>query len=80
MFARLGAVVVHNPWKVIGLWVLLAIAVVASAPELESTTDQSAFLPSHYESIQALEMQQEAFPQSRRPRRSLCSPGRMGRR
>ncbi|WP_084496805.1 MMPL family transporter [Nocardia amamiensis] len=67
MFARLGAVVVHNPWKVIGLWVLLAIAVVASAPELKSTTDQSAFLPSHYESIQALEMQQEAFPQSSAP-------------
>ncbi|MGO4616274.1 MMPL family transporter [Nocardia sp. 2YAB30] len=67
MFARLGAVVVHNPWKVIGLWVLLAIAVVASAPELKSTTDQSAFLPSHYESIQALELQQKAFPQSSAP-------------
>ncbi|MEV6323096.1 hypothetical protein AB0M45_18140 [Nocardia sp. NPDC051787] len=46
---------------------LLAIAVVASAPELKSTTDQSAFLPPHYESIQALEMQQEAFPQSSAP-------------
>ncbi|WP_327112489.1 MMPL family transporter [Nocardia sp. NBC_01730] len=67
MFARLGAMVVHNPWKVIGLWVLLAIAVVASAPELKSTTDQSAFLPSHYESIQALELQQKAFPQSSAP-------------
>ncbi|WP_327097455.1 MMPL family transporter [Nocardia vinacea] len=67
MFARLGAVVVHNPWKVIGMWMLLAIAVVISAPELKSTTDQSAFLPSHYESIQALEMQQEAFSQSSAP-------------
>ncbi|MBF6167472.1 MMPL family transporter [Streptomyces gardneri] len=67
MFARLGAVVVHNPWKVIGLWVLLAIAVVATAPELKSTTDQSAFLPSHYESIQALELQQRAFPESSAP-------------
>lgn len=67
MFARLGAVVVHNPWKVIGLWVLLAIAVVAAAPELKSTTDQSAFLPSHYESIQALELQQKAFPDSSAP-------------
>ncbi|MGK8520631.1 MMPL family transporter [Nocardia asteroides] len=67
MFARLGAVVVHNPWKVIGLWVLLAIAVVATAPELKSTTDQSAFLPSHYESIRALELQQEAFPESSAP-------------
>ncbi|MFI7669637.1 hypothetical protein [Nocardia sp. NPDC049526] len=59
--------VVHNPWKVIGLWALLAIAAVASAPELKSTTDQSAFLPSYYESIQALEMLQEAFPQSSAP-------------
>jgi RND superfamily putative drug exporter len=67
MFARLGAVVVHNPWKVIGLWVLLAIAVVATAPELKSTTDQSDFLPSHYESIQALELQQRAFPESSAP-------------
>ncbi|MFI7671961.1 MMPL family transporter [Nocardia sp. NPDC049526] len=67
MFARLGAVVVHNPWKVIGLWMLLTIAVVVSAPELKSTTDQSAFLPSHYESIQALEVQQESFPQSSAP-------------
>ncbi|WP_051174857.1 MMPL family transporter [Nocardia exalbida] len=67
MFARLGAVVVHNPWKVIGLWLLLTIAVVAAAPELKSTTDQSAFLPSHYESIQALELQQKAFPDSSAP-------------
>ncbi|WP_433680997.1 MMPL family transporter [Nocardia sp. CA-119907] len=67
MFARLGAIVVHNPWKVIGLWLLIIIAVVASAPELKSTTDQSAFLPSHYESIQAMELQQKAFPQNEAP-------------
>lgn len=67
MFARLGAVVVHNPWKVIGLWLLLAVAVVASAPELKPTSDQAAFLPSHYESIQAMELQQKAFPQSSAP-------------
>lgn len=67
MFARLGRVVVHHPWKVIGLWLLIIVGVVAAAPELKSTTDQSEFLPSHYESIQALDMQQQAFPQSAAP-------------
>ncbi|RDI46190.1 MMPL family transporter [Nocardia mexicana] len=67
MFARLGAVVVHNPWKTIGLWVLIVIAVMATAPKLASTTDQSDFLPSHYESIQAMELQEKAFPQSSAP-------------
>ncbi|WP_280455715.1 MMPL family transporter [Nocardia brasiliensis] len=67
MFARLGRLVVHHPWKVIGLWLLIIVGVVAAAPQLKSTTDQSAFLPSHYESIQAMEMQQKAFPQSAAP-------------
>ncbi|MEV6561030.1 MMPL family transporter [Nocardia sp. NPDC051756] len=67
MFARLGQLVVHHPWKVIGLWLLIIVGVVAAAPQLTSTTDQSDFLPSHYESIQALELQQKAFPQSAAP-------------
>ncbi|MBF6171478.1 MMPL family transporter [Nocardia blacklockiae] len=67
MFARLGALVVHHPWKTIGLWVLIVIAVVATAPKLTSTTDQSDFLPSHYESIQAMRVQERAFPQSSAP-------------
>ncbi|WP_069165346.1 MMPL family transporter [Nocardia altamirensis] len=67
MFARLGQLVVHHPWKVIGLWLLIIIGVVAAAPELKSTTDQAEFLPSHYESIQAMQMQQQAFPQSAAP-------------
>ncbi|WP_280256635.1 MMPL family transporter [Nocardia wallacei] len=67
MFARLGALVVHHPWKTIGLWVLIVIAVIATAPKLTSTTDQSDFLPSHYESIQAMQAQERAFPQSSAP-------------
>lgn len=67
MFARLGQLVVHHPWKVIGLWLLIIVGVAAAAPQLTSTTDQSDFLPSHYESIQALDMQQKAFPQSAAP-------------
>ncbi|MGV9674863.1 MMPL family transporter [Nocardia sp. NPDC003482] len=67
MFARLGRLVVRHPWKTIGLWVLIVIAVVATAPKLTSTTDQSDFLPSHYESIQAAQLQEKAFPQVSAP-------------
>ncbi|QIS08899.1 MMPL family transporter [Nocardia arthritidis] len=67
MFARLGRLVVHHPWKVIGLWALIAVAVMVTAPKLQSTADQSQFLPSHYESVQAMDLQQKAFPQSSAP-------------
>ncbi|MET8424763.1 MMPL family transporter [Nocardia sp. NPDC004860] len=62
MFALLGRIAVNHPWKVIALWVIATIAVVGLAPKLTATTDQSSFLPSHYESIQAMELQQRAFP------------------
>ncbi|MEV6062472.1 MMPL family transporter [Nocardia asteroides] len=67
MFARLGRVVVHHPWKVIGLWVIAIVAVLSTAPALTATTDQSAFLPSHYESIQAMQLQERTFPQQSAP-------------
>ncbi|MFD6389624.1 MMPL family transporter [Nocardia sp. NPDC060259] len=67
MFARLGRVVVHHPWKVIGLWVIAIVAVLSTAPALTATTDQSEFLPSHYESIQAMKLQEQAFPQHSAP-------------
>lgn len=64
MFARLGQIVVHHPWRVIALWVLAAIGVIATSPGLSTTTDESSFLPQHYESIQASNLQDSAFPQS----------------
>jgi RND superfamily putative drug exporter len=66
MFAGLGRVVVHNPWKVIGLWVLAAVAVVVFAPSLADVTtqDQANFLPDDYESAQAQALTQEAFGQA----------------
>ncbi|MQY24912.1 MMPL family transporter [Nocardia aurantia] len=67
MFARLGALVVRRPWLTIGAWVLIVIVVALSAPKLTATTDQSAFLPSHYESIQALQLQEKAFPNAESP-------------
>ncbi|MDL4816304.1 MMPL family transporter [Actinomadura opuntiae] len=67
MFARIGRVVVHHPWRVIAVWLAAAVAVVALAPKLTATTDEASFLPSHYESIQALDVQQKAFPQAATP-------------
>jgi putative drug exporter of the RND superfamily len=67
MFARLGALVVRRPWWTISAWVLIIVAVVSMAPKLTPTTDQADFLPSHYESIQAAQLQQKAFPDSAAP-------------
>ncbi|MGH6654751.1 MAG: MMPL family transporter [Actinocrinis sp.] len=67
MFARLGRMVAYHPWRVIGVWIIAAIAVISLAPKLASTADESSFLPSHYESIQALDLQQSAFPQHAAP-------------
>src|SRR5580693_10056888 len=63
-FAGLGRMVVRHPWRVIALWVIAAIAVVATAPALPTTTNESSFLPSSYESIRAANLQDQAFPQA----------------
>ena len=67
MFAGLGRLVVHHPWKVIAVWLVAAIAVISLAPKLAATSDEAAFLPDHYESIQALNLQQTAFPNAATP-------------
>jgi RND superfamily putative drug exporter len=66
MFGRLGRLVVHNPWKVIAVWVLAAIAILAFAPSLNDvkTQDQANFLPNSYESVQAQELAKQAFGQT----------------
>jgi RND superfamily putative drug exporter len=56
--------VVRHPWRVIALWVVAAVAVIATAPALPTTTNESSFLPSSYESIRAASLQDQAFPQS----------------
>ncbi|MDE0775594.1 MAG: MMPL family transporter [Nocardioides sp.] len=62
MFGALGRVASRRPWFIIAGWVVFAGLVISLAPTLEATTDQSEFLPSDYESIQAAELQAEAFP------------------
>ncbi|MBO0806151.1 MAG: MMPL family transporter [Nocardiopsaceae bacterium] len=63
-FAALGRFVAGNPWKVIAAWIIVAVAVVATAPALPTTTNEASFLPSNYESIKAQALQQHAFGQA----------------
>ncbi|TIC83285.1 MMPL family transporter [Nocardioides sp. GY 10113] len=62
MFKALGRFISRHPWYVIGAWVALAVAVVSLAPALQTTSEESDFLPDHYESIQAMTLQAEKFP------------------
>jgi putative drug exporter of the RND superfamily len=63
VFERLARFVVYNPWKVIAVWVLATIAIVAFAPTLSDVTnrDQTNFLPNSYESVKALELGKQSF-------------------
>jgi putative drug exporter of the RND superfamily len=65
VFGSLGRGVVKHPWRVIALWVVAVIAVVATSPGLPSTANESSFLPGSYESIRASSLQDKAFPQAR---------------
>jgi RND superfamily putative drug exporter len=63
-FAALGRFVARHPWKVIGAWIVVAVAVIATSPGLPTTSNEASFLPNHYESIQAQNLQDQAFPQA----------------
>jgi RND superfamily putative drug exporter len=63
-FAWLGRTVVRHPWKVIALWLIAAVAVIATSPGLPTTASESSFLPKGYESIRAMDLQDKAFPQA----------------
>ena len=67
MFERIGRGVVRRPWLTIVAWLVAAAAVVISAPQLQTTQDQADFLPSTYESAQAAQVAEEAFPEIREP-------------
>ncbi|MGY2873355.1 putative drug exporter of the RND superfamily [Marmoricola sp. URHA0025 HA25] len=67
MFAALGRFVTRFRWYVIAAWVVLAVLVVSFAPSLTSTQDESEFLPKHYESIRAAQVQDDEFPSQFQP-------------
>ena len=56
--------VTRHPWRVIAVWIIAAVAVIATAPALPTTTNEASFLPSSYESIKAQNLQDQAFPQA----------------
>ncbi|ATL25341.1 MMPL family transporter [Streptomyces formicae] len=62
MFSGLGRFVVRRPWWIILAWVVAAGAVISLAPKLTSSSDEASFLPDHYESIRAADVQEEEFP------------------
>jgi RND superfamily putative drug exporter len=65
MFGRLGAFVVRRAWWVIVGWLVAATVIIATSPSLSDITsaDQGSFLPETYESVQAIELAETAFPQ-----------------
>ncbi|MFE9680861.1 MMPL family transporter [Streptomyces sp. NPDC006285] len=67
MFRRMGNTVVRHPVWTIVAWLIAAVAIVATAPSLPSSSDESSFLPRSYESIKAADLQQEAFPSAFTP-------------
>ncbi|WP_327290838.1 MMPL family transporter [Streptomyces sp. NBC_01198] len=67
MFHRIGRTVVRHPVWTIVAWLIAAVAIIATAPSLPSNSDESSFLPSSYESIKAMDLQEKAFPSAFTP-------------
>jgi RND superfamily putative drug exporter len=63
MFARLARFVVRHPWWTIVAWLVAAVVIIAFSPKLTTESDQGDFLPSKYESVQAMQIAEKAFPQ-----------------
>lgn len=66
LFDRLGRFVVSRPWWIIGAWVVAGFLIVLMAPQLATFTsnNNSSFLPSSYESVQAQAVAAKYFPSS----------------
>ncbi len=63
-FRKLGVAVTTHPWLVIGAWVVGGTIVLALSPQLVTFTsnNNSSFLPSSYESVQASQVAAKYFP------------------
>ncbi|MGH7241203.1 MAG: MMPL family transporter, partial [Candidatus Saccharimonadales bacterium] len=66
MLNKLGYTVAKYRWWVIAIWIVVAICITAFSPKLSSVTssDQTSFLPSKYESVQAQKIADKSFPQT----------------
>ena len=67
MLNKLGNFIVRNRWWVIAIWIVVSVAITLFTPKLSEVTssDQTSFLPSKYESVQAQKIGEKAFPQSK---------------
>ncbi len=79
MFAKLGRMVVRHPWRVIGVWIVAAVAIIGLAPKLSTTSSEVSFLPSHYQSVQAANLQKKAFADVGTPGALVVAERRGGR-
>lgn len=64
MFRSLGAFVARHPWKIIGVWLVLAAGLTFAGimrSEAVTSTDQTAFLPSGSESAKATTFARATF-------------------
>ncbi len=63
MLNKLGSFIAKNRWWVIAAWVVVSVVITLFAPKLSSVTssDQTSFLPSKYESVQAGKIAKDAF-------------------
>ena len=78
MFAKLGRIVVRHPWRVIGVWIVAAVAIIDLAPKLSTTSSEVSFLPSHYQSVQAAHLQKKAFATTATPAALVVAERRGG--
>jgi RND superfamily putative drug exporter len=65
MFARWARFVVRHPWWVIVGWLVGVVLIIGFLPKLSDITnaDQGSFLPDKYESIQASNLAESAYPE-----------------
>ena len=63
-FKRLADGVTTHPWLVIGAWIAAGVIVVVLSPQIVTFTsnNNSSFLPSSYESVQASQVAAKYFP------------------
>ncbi len=64
VLTKLAAMVTAHPWRVIGGWVVATLIVLALSPQLASFTssNDSTFLPSSYQSVRAQAVAERYFP------------------
>jgi RND superfamily putative drug exporter len=69
MMQKYGDFIVKRRWWIIVTWVVLAVAIVGLSPAISTieSNDQSSFLPSKYESVQAENIAKKVSKQSQSP-------------